>query len=171
MQRLTPTAALRRFAPQVAITLGAAPLAQLRYGFSLGSLNLLIDADTVSEIIEPGQIYPLPHAANWLVGLFNLRGTILPLLDLYNTVQQPRPRRPRTLVMERGEQAVGIYVDDFPVAVKLQKALESFPPLPDLLKSSVRQALLDENGKVWLEFSHRRYFRDLQDITSVHSSA
>ncbi len=162
MQRLTPTAALRRFAPQVALTLGAAPLTQLRYGFALGTLNLLIAADMVSEMVEPGQVYPLPHTASWLVGLFNLRGTILPLVDLYAACEQPRPRRPRTLVFERGDQAVGLLIDDFPQAVRLQQALETLPPLPPSLEPAVNQALLDESGLVWLAFDHRRCLTGLR---------
>ena len=53
-----------------------------RYGFRVGSLNLLIDADTGSEVIRVQSLSSLPGSAPWLLGLINLRANLAPIFDL-----------------------------------------------------------------------------------------
>ncbi len=52
--------------------------------FSLGDEWYSVDSAHVRAIEPEADVTPVPRAPQWLVGVFNLRGTILPIVD-------PRP--------------------------------------------------------------------------------
>lgn len=49
--------------------------------FSLGEEKFAIPVDCVQEVVEIGQVTKVPHAPEYMLGIINLRGRILPLLD------------------------------------------------------------------------------------------
>lgn len=66
--------------------------------FYLNDEKFAIPVEHVQEIVEYGQVTRVPHAPQYMVGIINLRGRILPLLDtkiklgLTPTVPGPRTR-------------------------------------------------------------------------------
>ena len=63
--------------------------------------------------IEPA---PLPHSPPWLLGIINIRGEIVPVIDvgarLGHGPTEPTPQHVITLVQTPAEQVVGLLVDD-----------------------------------------------------------
>src|SRR3546814_20524216 len=51
-------------------------------GFRLGARHLLVGFDEVVEIIPLPATTPVPGAASWMLGVANVRGTLLPIVDL-----------------------------------------------------------------------------------------
>lgn len=49
--------------------------------FVVGNDKFAVHAEHVREVIEVGQITKLPHAPAYMLGIINLRGEILPLID------------------------------------------------------------------------------------------
>jgi purine-binding chemotaxis protein CheW len=49
--------------------------------FSLGNEKFAIPVDRVQEVVEFGQVTKVPSAPEYMLGIINLRGRVLPLLD------------------------------------------------------------------------------------------
>ena len=49
--------------------------------FVIGNDKFAVHVKHVQEVIEVGQITKLPHVPAYILGIFNLRGKILPLID------------------------------------------------------------------------------------------
>src|SRR5688500_17050182 len=49
--------------------------------FALGEEKFAILVDHVQEVVEFGQVTKVPNAPLYMVGIINLRGRVLPLLD------------------------------------------------------------------------------------------
>lgn len=164
-QWLSPTAALQRFHPPegISTSLGIRQAAMhiSRFGFRIGQLRLLIQADTLSEVITHTPIYPMPNVPSWLVGVMNLRGNLMPVFDLHHLLETGEPGQTQTvLVLDQGNDGVGIPIDGLPHAVHLGDALHNMPPLHETLHGHVTTAYTTEDG-IWLDFDHRGFFTAL----------
>lgn len=49
--------------------------------FALGDEKFAIPVDHVQEVVEFGQVTKVPNAPGYMLGIINLRGRVLPLLD------------------------------------------------------------------------------------------
>ena len=68
-------------------------------------------ASAVREIIRPGKTTRVPHAPESLVGLANLRGSVVPILALGTLLDHKVAGGERVIVLERTDP-VGLLVDD-----------------------------------------------------------
>jgi twitching motility protein PilI len=167
---LPPCVALGRFSPTEDL-LAAGPeeiVVRGRYGFRVGSLSLLIDADTGSEVIRVQNISTLPGSAPWLLGLINLRGNLVPIFDLRLVLGLDGSDGTQTrlvLILDKGEDAVGMIIDDFPQALAAMRPISSLPRLPLMLQEHVRAGYLKEE-RIWLEFDHESFFGKLTHATA-----
>lgn len=164
---LKPSAALGRFNPArggVAISLKAAPRQRARYGFRVGDLGLLISPDTISEVVAQSTVYLIPQTPPWLAGLINLRGNLVPVFDLplcLNLEASSQEKR-YLLVLDTGDQAIGVFVEGMPQPADTSHVLERTPPLPEVLRPYVATVYRD-GGMIWLEFDHRGFFESLAE--------
>jgi len=162
---LDPSTALSRFKPPRGVATGLAPVEQerARYGFRVGGIGLLIGQDTVSEVIEQAPIYPLPNAPPWFPGLVNLRGNLAPVFDVKRFLELNdgvAAGRRWLLILDRGDRAAGVLIDDLPRIAFTRHPLSRLPPLPPTLRPYVAQAYVQDDI-VWLEFDHQNFFRTL----------
>ncbi len=161
---LPPSAALAHFEPaegmHVASGEETTPAQQVRYGFRVGMLGLLIDANTESEILKMPQVTPLPGAQAGFLGLINLRGNLVPIYEL-RILLHLEPRKPGAnplaLIFGKGENAVGVLTEEFPVALHTLRPLPSLPVLPNALQEHVHYGYIQDE-LVWLEFDHGSFF-------------
>jgi len=170
-QWLSPSAALNRFTLPQDLLPTALPDARkrLRYGFQIGDIGLLINADTTSEVIEPVPICPLPNTPEWLLGLINLRGNLVPVFNLRQllNLEESSQETFRFLILGSSEQTVGFPIVSLPYAPDLSNKLSRLPPLPEALKTCVSEAY-GKDGAVWLEFDHRSFFQTLTERIASH---
>lgn len=83
--------------------------------FTLGEESFAVDLSQVSEVFRLELITPMPGMPSMLVGVANLRGTIVPLADLRPLLGVPGSLAPRYAVIVRhGTQQIGIVVDAVP---------------------------------------------------------
>lgn len=159
---LPPDIALDRYAPPdgtTALEREAEP-EQKRYGFRVGTLGLLIAPQTGSETIPMPAIAPIPNSAHGLRGLINLRGALVPVFDLSRLLGLPEQapgKNAAVLIFGKGDDAVGVVVDDHPAAVTGLSRMAQLPDLPAGLKEHV-PAGYTHDGDVWLEFEHQGFF-------------
>ena len=79
----------------------------------LGTEHYALDLDHVLEVVELGEVTPVPGSAPTLIGIRNLRGEILPALDLSALLGVAGERAPHSLVVVAdGERRAGLAVDE-----------------------------------------------------------
>lgn len=54
--------------------------------FSLGPERFALDLSVVDEVVETGEVTPLPSAPDFMLGLANVRGEIVPVIDITSFV-------------------------------------------------------------------------------------
>ncbi|WP_444940224.1 chemotaxis protein CheW [Microbulbifer sp. ZKSA004] len=83
-------------------------------GFSLLDNHFVASMDDVVELLEVPQHTFIPGVQPWVKGVSNVRGRLLPLIDLAafygGYLSGPRQQR-RVLVLERDKTYVGLIVD------------------------------------------------------------
>ena len=99
--------------------------------FALGGQRYALEFSLVKEVLPPGEITPLPCAPAFLSGVVNLRGKIVPVLDLKAVFKIPGggPARPSVLIMIDGEGATGLLVDEIE-GIAAIRTEDLQPPLP-----------------------------------------
>jgi twitching motility protein PilI len=162
---LTPTAALTRFhPPQTQASELEYTEQEAFFGFNIGRLAFLISALTYCEVIEHLTVNPLPNVDAWFSGLLNLRGDLVPVIDLHVLFAEPVTTDKRQLfVIDRGEKAMAIWIDGLPQIQNMSASpLKQLPALPQLLERCVVSGHLYAN-QIWLNVQFDTLFKALGD--------
>ncbi len=107
--------------------------------FRVGGQDYCIDIMSVREIRGGTRATPLPHAPHFMRGVINLRGTVLPIMDLSSRLSLDTEidrERNVIIVVADGERTVGLMVDA--VSDILAVPEEDLQPPPDLKADSER---------------------------------
>ena len=84
--------------------------------FNVGDASLVVAPGEVVEILNfPSGVSQIPGAKPWMRGIANIRGNILPIVDLQAFFGGPltvATRRSRVLVFNQGEGLVGLLVGE-----------------------------------------------------------
>jgi len=111
--------------------------------FGLGDVTFAVDISLVQEIIHIPDITRVPNTKSFVEGAINLRGKIVPVIDLRRRFKldthQDRTRRNRIIVLTVRSNPVGLIVDF--VNQVLQIPDEALSPAPEM-------TITDENDKV-----------------------
>jgi len=102
--------------------------------FSLSGKDYAIDIMNVKEIAKAGRFTYVPNTLPFVLGVYNLRGDIIPILDLrlfFNiTVPEHTDNKlENLLILSVGEQTFGVVVDKIDKVVGVQKS-KIQPPHP-----------------------------------------
>lgn len=166
---LLPSVALDRFEPPPNMVLATVVEKEAgRYGFRIGTLGLLIQQGSGSEVIQMPTMWTLPGAPPWLLGLINLRGNLVPVFELRILLglgQRTANEKPLVLVFDQGDKAVGIVIDDFPKPLSALGKLPNLPQLPTALQGHVHAGYVKDE-MIWLEFDHGSFFEEMSRNSS-----
>lgn len=104
--------------------------------FSLGEEEYAIAIDAVREVTRrPDELTRVPKAPNHIEGLLNLRGTVLPLVNLRRQLglpEQASEARERILVLSVNGVETGFLVDSVTEVLKLDPGhIQTAPPLSE----------------------------------------
>ena len=92
----------------------SAAQSHLLAAFSLGASLFAVRADLVQEVVRVGELTPAHHAPPFVVGIRNLRGRIVTVVDLAVClglgVVEPSPDN-RVLIVDSQNEPVGVLVD------------------------------------------------------------
>jgi chemotaxis signal transduction protein len=139
----------------------------LRYGYVLGSFRILIDKQVPCEVVPETAIYPLPNTPQWVLGMINLRGNLVPIFDLRTRLlpEAADSSERRMLILDRGARAAGIFIDGLPQALEINEADPAqFAEIPVGLPATLRDNLCGAYscaGTTWLEVDHRALLAQL----------
>ncbi len=88
--------------------------AELQFvGFRVGPQSYALPIATVREIVRPPEITPVPQSPEHVAGVMNLRGRIVPVVDLRKRFRQALDMTPkcRVLVIALAGKLIGLLVD------------------------------------------------------------
>ena len=166
--QMPPSIALRREKVSVDPMVGSyAPLddGQMRYGYKIADMGLLVDADTVAEVVPRPSPVRLPRTPVWFCGLTNLRGTLVPMFDLkllMGVVDKDRGKEDFALIVGDGDEAMGFFIEQYPVGLEALEAVAEQPPLPGLLLPFSGQAYFSSDS-IYVELNYPRFFASLSE--------
>jgi twitching motility protein PilI len=135
-------------------------------GFLLGGIEMVAPLNQVSEILHFPNLTLVPGTLPWIKGLANIRGTLLPVMDLQSYLGQPPiqlRQKSRILVIQQGELTVGLLVDEV-------IGLRHFDPedrvtrirkMDAAVKTHIRGAF-QQNEKIWHLFDMSTLTEDPQ---------
>lgn len=108
--------------------------------FRLREEEFGIDVNKVMEITRVTEINHIPEAPFFIQGVTNLRGQIIPVIDLakrFNFApQETLPESARIVVSEVNGQTIGILVDAVPEILKIPE--ENIEQTPELIKTEIK---------------------------------
>jgi len=102
--------------------------------FTVGAEEYGLELRQVKEIIRMGQITRLPRAPEFVKGIINLRGQVIPIVDLRQRFGLPRAEdtvMTRVIVVEAGGVPVGLVVDSASQVVRVP--MDQIEPPPPFL--------------------------------------
>ena len=111
--------------------------------FRIGDLAVLAPLEEIGEILEvPREVTPVPGTRDWVFGIANNRGTLLPMFDLRAFLfgaATNRSVRNRVLVVRRDEFPVGLLVGDVTGIRHFEEKsrVQQIPEIPDALEPFV----------------------------------
>jgi purine-binding chemotaxis protein CheW len=101
--------------------------------FFLGEEEYGLDVRLVQEIIRPTEITPVPRAPEFVMGVINLRGRIIPVVDLKRKLSlgevEAASRTSRIVVAKLRDRLVGLLVDGASQVLKIPVSL--IEPAPE----------------------------------------
>jgi purine-binding chemotaxis protein CheW len=100
-------------------------------GFRIGRETFGLPIALVHEIVRPPEITNVPHAPEYVEGVMNLRGRIVPVIDLrrrFGETAVENKRKNRVLVADVEGRAVGLVVDSASEVLKISDTQIEPPP-------------------------------------------
>ena len=108
--------------------------------FNIGNESYGVEIDSVESIIKMQDITKLPHAPVFIEGVTNLRGIVVPILDLrkrFNLASEEHTRDTRIIVVNLNESLVGMVVDSVTQVVRVaEDAIEPPPQMSVTINSA-----------------------------------
>lgn len=126
-------------------------------GFRIGEHRFVSPMSEVTELLRVPAFTRLPNVKPWVLGVSNIRGRLIPIIDLnafFNYESNEPIRTRRILVTEHSDQSDGLVVDGvegmqyFPAST----FDESIPDLPEALKPFISGHFVKDK-RVWSRFS------------------
>ncbi|MBI5017384.1 MAG: chemotaxis protein CheW [Deltaproteobacteria bacterium] len=99
--------------------------------FHVGQEEFGVDILDVREINRLMDITRVPHAPEFVEGVINLRGQVIPVVDLrrrFGLEAAGRDKNNRIVVLELGGKVVGFLVDSVSEVLRVSKTLVEPPP-------------------------------------------
>jgi twitching motility protein PilI len=84
-------------------------------GFRVGSRQLVTGIDEITELLAVPTLTPVPGTQPWLLGVANVRGNLVPVIDFARFLFGERTQhsdRTRLLVVRQGSGNVALMVDE-----------------------------------------------------------
>ena len=115
-------------------------------GFIVGDEEFSVPILSIQEIIKPIEWTRVPQVPDYVLGVFNLRGSVIPLIDLrlkFGLPSQKHTDETRFIVMKHDDQVAGFVIDRLTQAIRLKKT--QIGPAPETTLQD--ESLIEGVGK------------------------
>jgi len=103
-------------------------------GFIVSDEEYAIPMLNIQEIIKPIEYTRVPSVPDYILGVFNLRGNVIPLIDLrkkFNLEATKQTEETRYIVMKGENNIAGFVIDRLTEAIRIRK--DRIDPAPETL--------------------------------------
>ena len=94
-------------------------------GFRLADQMYAFRIEGIQEIVIPDRVTQMPQVPDYVEGVSNLRGTIIPIINLrrlFDLESKPKDDETRTIVVNVGPRTIGCTVDAVTQVINIVKA-------------------------------------------------
>jgi purine-binding chemotaxis protein CheW len=115
-------------------------------GFIIGDEEYAVPILSIQEIIKPIDWTRVPQTPAYILGVFNLRGSVIPLIDLrvkFGLKPKNHNDETRFFVLKQGDDVAGFVIDRLTMALRISK--QNIGPAPDTLAAD--DSMIDGVGK------------------------
>lgn len=108
-------------------------------GFRIKDEYFGVNILSVQEIIRSARITPVPNSPDFVEGVINLRGDIIPVVDLRKRLSlfdEGAEQRSWILILDIDNKIIGFIVDEVTEVLKIDE--ESIEPAPDIVVSGLQ---------------------------------
>jgi len=112
-------------------------------GFRLDDQEYAFRIEQIQEIVIPDRVTRMPQVPDYVEGVSNLRGTIIPIINLrrlFDLSFKTRDEETRTIVANVGSRTIGCTVDAVTQVIRILP--EQIQAVPENMKS---------DGAAWIE--------------------
>jgi len=115
-------------------------------GFVIGEEEYAVPILAIQEIIKPFTWTRCPQVPKYVLGVFNLRGSVIPLIDLrvkFGLPPKSHNDETRFFVLKQDEDVAGFVIDRLTSAIRIKK--QNIGPAPDTINGD--DTMIDGVGK------------------------
>ncbi len=115
-------------------------------GFMIGDEEYAVPILAIQEIIKPFEWTRVPQVPNYVLGVFNLRGSVIPLIDLrvkFGLQQKKQTDETRFIVLKKNDEVAGFVIDRLTMALRIKK--DNIGPAPDTVNGD--ETMIEGVGK------------------------
>jgi purine-binding chemotaxis protein CheW len=116
--------------------------------FSLGQEEFGLDITTVREINRMLDVTAVPNSPEYMEGVINLRGKVIPIVNLrkcFGMERKANDKNTRVVVVELGNRIVGFVVDAVREVIRISSSVTEPPPA---LVGGTRKEYITAVGKL-----------------------
>lgn len=143
-------------------------------GFRLAEQEYAFRIEQIQEIVIPDRVTRLPQVPDYVEGVSNLRGAIIPIINLRSLFEleaKARDEETRTIVANVGPRTIGCTVDAVSQVMRISP--EQIQAAPEIVKSAESAyiagfAKLDKRLIILLEINE---LLDPDKLEQVHRAA
>ena len=117
----------------------------------------------VLEILQMQNITRLPNVANYIKGIVNLRGKVVPVVDVrlkFNLPEKEHTNKTCIIVLDIKGTHVGLIVDSVSEVATVKNTTLSDPPSDTNLPNQFLSSVAEIGEKVILNIDFERFFQD-----------
>jgi purine-binding chemotaxis protein CheW len=132
--------------------------------FRLGDETYGVNVMQVQEVLRITEIAPVPGASDYVVGIINLRGNVVTVIDTrkrFGLYPKELDDASRIVIIEADNQVIGILVDSVAEVVELRASeIESAPNVGNEESSKFIQGVTSRNGELLILVDLNRFLSD-----------
>ena len=144
--------------------------------FVIGKEQFGVDILMVQEIIRMAPITPIPNAPEFIEGVINLRGHIIPVIDLRKRLRLPpagdgHRENTRILIIDIQDRVTGFIVDSVSEVLKIQA--QAIEPPPEIVMAGLKSQYifgvckLEERLLILLDFSKILQVEEIKKLMQI----
>jgi len=120
-------------------------------GFIIGEEEFSVPILSIQEIIKPIEWTRVPRTPEYVLGVFNLRGSVIPLIDLrlkFGLKSENMTDNTRFMVMKNETETAGFVIDRLTEAIRLKKHEIGPAPETAMQEKTMIEGVGKQNDKI-----------------------
>lgn len=129
-----------------------------------------VSLELVLEIIQIQSITHLPNVARYVKGLTNLRGKVIPVVDVrlkMNIPEKPHDDKTCIIVLDIKGTQIGLIVDSVAEVTMIDESRLASLPTSGSLPQQFLSSIVEMGDKIVINIDFERFFQE--DIGSLHN--